>query len=499
MKQKILFLVFVIASIFPSFVSAQDMVVSRAQVFGYLADMVDDRIPQSYTYIDVQYTDIDTTDPVYEALQVLVYIDAIDNRETRIYPTKTLPYEYFRLLVTNILWEGYVSVDDTRNGTLTTESDLENLSYVLDSEAHDVFILDADRELRQKKAIFNDVYETLIENHINNGTLDKKEMIDEAIKGMAEATGDKYTTYFPPVDSASFNDTLNGEYQGIGAYVEMQEAGVLNIVSPMVGSPAEKAGLKWGDRIYKVAGKLIMKDTSLQEAVSWIKWPAGTTVILTIIRDGDEFDVEVGRANIIVKDVEVKYLQSDTFYIQIKNFGDHVARDFVEALNSLKEKTKVRKVIIDLRNNPGGYLDQVNLMLSYFVPKWEPTSVVKYRDVKISNKSYGYSIVDFSNYTLVILQNSGSASASEIMIGTIKDYYPDTILIGETTYGKGSVQTIKQYVDGSSLKYTIAKWYTGKNEIGIDGIGIEPDIELPIDVKQFEQGMDNQLNKALQQ
>ncbi|USN58787.1 MAG: hypothetical protein H6767_01485 [Candidatus Peribacteria bacterium] len=103
MKQKILFLVFVIASIFPSFVSAQDMVVSRAQVFGYLADMVDDRIPQSYTYIDVQYTDIDTTDPVYEALQVLVYIDAIDNRETRIYPTKTLPYEYFRLLVTNIL------------------------------------------------------------------------------------------------------------------------------------------------------------------------------------------------------------------------------------------------------------------------------------------------------------------------------------------------------------------------------------------------------------
>ncbi|USN58784.1 MAG: hypothetical protein H6767_01470 [Candidatus Peribacteria bacterium] len=125
--------------------------------------------------------------------------------------------------------------------------------------------------------------------------------------------------------------------------------------------------------------------------------------------------------------------------------------------------------------------------------------MVKYRDVKISNKSYGYSIVDFSNYTLVILQNSGSASASEIMIGTIKDYYPDTILIGETTYGKGSVQTIKQYVDGSSLKYTIAKWYTGKNEIGIDGIGIEPDIELPIDVKQFEQGMDNQLNKALQQ
>ncbi|USN58786.1 MAG: hypothetical protein H6767_01480 [Candidatus Peribacteria bacterium] len=114
----------------------------------------------------------------------------------------------------------------------------------MDSEAHDVFILDADRELRQKKAIFNDVYETLIENHINNGTLDKKEMIDEAIKGMAEATGDKYTTYFPPVDSASFNDTLNGEYQGIGAYVEMQEAGVLNIVSPMVGSPAEKAGLK---------------------------------------------------------------------------------------------------------------------------------------------------------------------------------------------------------------------------------------------------------------
>ena len=146
----------------------------------------------------------------------------------------------------------------------------------------------------------------------------------------------------------------------------------------------------------------------------------------------------------------------------------------------------MRKVIFDLRNNPGGYLWKVSTMLSYFVPKWEPTAIVSTGENDINYKSLGFDLIDFSEYELVFLENGGSASASEIMIGTVKDYYPEATIVGEKSFWKGSVQTLKTYYDGSTLKYTSAKWYTGKNRNGIDGIGVIPDIEIPFDDERWK-------------
>ena len=231
--------------------------------------------------------------------------------------------------------------------------------------------------------------------------------------------------------------------------------------------------------------------------ISWIKWPADTTVTLTINRDGNIFDTEVTRKKIVIKEVEHRLLNNKTHYLQIKTFWEDVSDQFVEAIKKLSEREKTKRLIIDLRNNGGGYLDQVTDILSHFIPEGEPTAVVRYLNGEKIYYSKWYNTFDPSRYELVFLVNSGTASASEIMVGTLKDYFPNSIIIWEKTYGKWSVQQVKPYRDGSFLKYTVAKWYTGKNENGIDQIWITPDIELELDIEAFKTSWeDNQLEAA---
>jgi carboxyl-terminal processing protease len=164
----------------------------------------------------------------------------------------------------------------------------------------------------------------------------------------------------------------------------------------------------------------------------------------------------------------------------------------------MKENNNINTLILDLRNNPGWYLDQVTDMLWFFVKENEPTAVIKYKDFKTVATSRWYDLIDFSKYKIIILQNSWTASASEIMIWTIKDYYPEATLIWEKTYWKWSVQTIKSYNDWSALKYTIAKWFTWKTETWIDLVWINPDIEEKIDEVKYKNWYDSQLEKAIQ-
>jgi carboxyl-terminal processing protease len=164
----------------------------------------------------------------------------------------------------------------------------------------------------------------------------------------------------------------------------------------------------------------------------------------------------------------------------------------------LKEQKNINKVIIDLRNNWWGYLNEVAEILSYFIKQWEITASVRYHDTENNYESRGYDLIDFSKYKIVILQNSGTASASEILIWTLKDYYPNIDLIWENTYGKWSVQVMKNYKDWSLLKYTIAKWFTWKTKTWIDWVWIKPTIELELDLENFNKNkIDNQLEKAL--
>lgn len=476
--------------------------ITRAQALSYFANYYTENIPNSYQYIDLKFLDIPKTSDLYKDIQVLVYFDLIKNTPTKLFPAKKIDIYTFGKLSENILW---ISMDSGAEKSelqlqMTTNQDLENVKKLITARGKTLQTGDQFDDIDGKVQIFTDVYETLMKVHYNRDNLKWEDLIYSAIEWLAEWADDTYTTYFPPVKSQDFQESINGEYEGIGSYVEMTDPGKLIIITPIVDSPSERAGIKWGDRVTHVDGKEITKEVGLPEAVSWIKWPKGTKVSLTILRGEQVLEIEVIREKIVIKDIDFSTPKTDTFYIQVKNFGPHVFDEFTLALDELETNTRIKKVIIDVRNNPGGYLDQVSRILSYFVPDGEPTAIVDYGTEDQSYTSAGYDKIDFSQYEIVLLQNGGSASASEILVGTIKDYFPESTIIGEKSFGKGSVQNIKSYSDGSTLKVTIAKWFTGKTRQGIDGVGISPDIEVIFDTeRETSRGIDNQLEAALQQ
>ena len=494
-------------------VSTTQIDVDRWDIFRFIWNFYAHYTPESTKYIKLNFKWVSEWTDLYSALQVLVYLDLIKNTNVNIYPNKSLSASDFYLLTENIFEidfrpEAHSNLEnrDTQASDIVHVSEVINAS-LSESQEQEIESIEEDidisssndsENIAEKKAILQDVYKTITSRHYDKDDLDEQEILNSAIKGIANGTGDRYTTYFPPVENKSFQETLNGEYEGIGAYVEMATPWVIQIISPIVWSPSERAWLKGGDIISQIDDIVVTEIMPLSEAISYIKGPAGTTVDLTIQRWSKTLVITVDREKIIIKDVEFESLRSDTFYIQIKNFGTKVDAEFFNAIEELKTRKSTKKVIIDVRNNPGWYLSKVNDILWYFVEKWEPVSVVKYQKSQAVNKSKGFDTIDFSKYQLVFLQNWGTASASEILVWTVKDYYPDAIIIGEQTFGKWSVQDVKSYVDGSSLKYTIAKWYTGKTEQAVDGIGISPDIELELDDEAFQNWNDNQLERALQ-
>ncbi len=479
---------------------------TRSDFFEYIAHSFSQEVLESYKYIDLNFTDVKEGTALYDSLQKLVYLNLLPNKVGRIYPERSMnAYKFFQY-AGELFTISFSSFDEesikllkSRNANL---DDLKRLKEIIQNNLNKkdpILKFWDENDILGKKEIFIDAYKTLKENHYNKDTLDESEMIYQAIQGLAKWTGDKFTNFFPPMENKSFQDSLTGKYQWIGAYVYMESPWLLKIVSPIPWTPAEKSGLKGGDIIVKVDGKEVTKENSLYEVITWIKGPTNTKVILTIKRgEADLFNVEVIRSDIIIKEVEGKKYNNSTYYIQIKQFWDNVFNDFKTSLEEIKKDKNIKKIVIDLRNNPGWYLDEVDEMLSLFIQKWDAVSVVKYTDFILSNKSKGYEWIDVSKYKIVLLQNSWTASASEIMIGTLKDYFPGIVVLWEISYGKWSVQTIKAYSDGSSLKFTVAKWFTGKTQIGIDGIGIKPDIEVKLDEEQYKKGIDNQLEKALE-
>ncbi|MFK7780053.1 MAG: S41 family peptidase [Candidatus Gracilibacteria bacterium] len=474
-------------------------IITRTDIFNFFAKYYNGQILESYKYIQVNFKDVEKGSTLEDSLKKLIYLNLIENPNRELDKDSELNAWGFFRLSEKILG---IKINDVETKTElvnrnTTAIDIQGVSDFIGNRNISIDSKSTNKEVKQKLAILNDVYKTIISSHYDKDILDEGKIIDSAISGITNGTNDKHTVYFPPLDSESFHDSLSGDYEGIGSYVDMEKPGAVRIVSPIPGSPSEKAGLKGGDLIIKVDGREITEKNSLKEVITWIKGPANTKVTLTIDRNGKIFDVDVMRERIIITDIESEVLNTTTYYLQIKSFGEHVSDDFERSLKELKELKNVNKIILDLRNNGGGYLDEVAEILSYFVEEGKGTAVVKYHDSEKNFVSKGYDLIDFNKYKIIVLQNSGTASASEILIGTLKDYYPDIEIIGENSYGKGSVQILKGYTDGSLLKYTIAKWFTGLTQTGIDGIGIKPTIELEFDLENYNKnGFDNQLDKA---
>ncbi len=337
----------------------------------------------------------------------------------------------------------------------------------------------------------SNAWKLLQSNYVGKDSLDSQKMADAAIKGMVEVLGDPYSVFMNEEENQAFSDEIGGQFEGIGAYIEMKDNKDIAIVSPIKDSPAFKAGIKAGDVIRKV-DDFDTKDASLPETVRRIKGPKGTKVKLTLERNGSTVVIEVTRDVVIVKALEYEVVgQGKYMHIHLISFNENLIKDFKEVVEIIQHNSEIKGIILDVRDDPGGLLDVAIGILNYLLPDNSAAVTIQYSYFNYTEYTVGKG--ELSDYPMVILVNKGSASASEIVAGALKDYGVATV-IGEKTFGKGTVQEVDYFSDGSSIKLTIAKWLTplGHN---IQKEGIAPDIQVAAGTN----GSDPQLERAIQE
>jgi carboxyl-terminal processing protease len=340
-------------------------------------------------------------------------------------------------------------------------------------------------------------WDLLKNKYVDKSKLDANEMMYGAIKGMLASTDDPYTTFFDPKENKEFQEEITGSFQGIGAEIGMKDS-VLTIVAPLDDSPAQKSGLQAGDKVLKINEASTM-DMGLEKAISLIRGEKGTEVKLTIFRNGGEDKTEeitVKRDIITVKSVKVEFKDDNIALIKVSRFGDDTTDAFKHAIADVVTK-KSRGLIIDLRNNPGGYLDAAVSMASLMLPE-NNVVVIEENGSGNQKKMYSKGGDQVSNLETVVLINEGSASASEILSGALRDNRTNNVtLVGKKSYGKGSVQELVSMTKDTAIKITVAKWLT-PNGKQINHEGIAPDVEVSISADDRKQNKDPQFDKALE-
>lgn len=322
-----------------------------------------------------------------------------------------------------------------------------------------------------------------------NGKLDEDKLLDGLKSGLVGASGDPYTVYLDAKSAKEFEESLNGEFDGIGAEIATKE-NQLQVVAPLPDTPAEKAGLRPGDPIIAINGKDTAGMTT-ELAVSKIRGKKGTTVKITIVRDDKPKELEITRSRIVVEDASGEILANDIGYIELRTFGDSSGAQVKRIAEGFASKG-IKKVILDMRNNSGGLLNQAVDVSSIWL---NGEVVVEERGLN-SDKEILRADRDgvLRGTQLVILINGGSASASEIVAGALHDHGVAK-LIGEKTFGKGSVQTLEDLPNGGQLKITIARWFTPKG-VNINKDGIKPDQKVELTDDDFDKDRDPQLDAA---
>jgi carboxyl-terminal processing protease len=344
-------------------------------------------------------------------------------------------------------------------------------------------------------SLFWEVWARLEERYIDKSKLDPQNLLYGAIAGMVKAVGDPHTSFFNPKDTKRFFEDVSGEFEGIGIEISMKK-GQLVVVAPLEGTPAQKIGIKAGDKILKI-GDTLTSDLTLDEAVNMIRGPKGTEVVLMILREGWDLprEFKIMRDKILVPSLKWE-LKGDIAYIKLYHFSQKADADFRKAALEI-EKSKASKIILDLRNNPGGFLEVAQNIAGWFLERGKVVAIEDFGNgEKREFKSPGPS--KLINFPLVVLINNGSASASEILAAALRDHR-QVKLVGEKSFGKGSVQEMERFKDDSSLKVTVARWLSPKGTL-IDGVGLEPDIkvELKEEEKETQAEKDPQLEKAIE-
>ena len=327
--------------------------------------------------------------------------------------------------------------------------------------------------------------------------LEEDALITGAIRGMTAAVGDIYTFYYTPEELTRENEQDQGRYHGIGVLIERSDEGYIEVVRVYADSPAELAGIRVGDLIYSVDGQLVggLRGQNYEDGVKGIRGDENTTVRLGILRDKETFEVDVMRANVNISYASYQLLEDDIGYVSISQFTGDAADRFDEALGYFKGHN-ARGMVIDLRSNPGGLLSEVNRIADKILPK----GIIVYIQDRDGVRTDYYSDEDMYDIPVVVLVNRRSASASEILAAAVQALDRGKV-VGVTTYGKGVVQTLKTFEeDGAGMQYTTASYYDAQGR-SINGVGVTPDVEVPLDGERIpvdpDPESDNQLAAAL--
>jgi carboxyl-terminal processing protease len=343
-------------------------------------------------------------------------------------------------------------------------------------------------------SLFWEAWNTLEQNFVDHDKIDYQEMVYGAVKGMVSSLKDPYTVYMPPEDAKIFKEDVSGEFQGVGMEIGIRNED-LTIIAPMEGTPAQKAGLRSGDKIIKIDGDYTSNLTA-DEAVKLIRGEKGTKVVLTIFRTGWETakDFEITRDIIEIPVLSWEMKEGNIAYIKLYQFSEKAGYIFqqkaLEILNS-----SAQSIILDLRNNPGGYLEVSQDIAGIFLSRGELVTIEDLGGDAVDQEYRANGSEQLKSYPMVVLIDGGSASASEILAGALRDNR-QIKLIGQTSFGKGSVQSLEELSQGS-LKVTVAKWLTPNGTL-IDGEGLKPDVEVKITEEEYNAGKDPQLEKAIE-
>jgi len=340
--------------------------------------------------------------------------------------------------------------------------------------------------------LFWDVWDSIDEQYVDKENINEKELFYGAIRGMVSAVGDPYTVFMNPRISKDFSNDLAGTFEGIGAEIGIKND-VLTIIAPLPDMPAEKAGLRPGDKVLAINDESTAGIT-IDEAVNKIRGPKDTEVKLSIHRDEANGiqEIIVKRGKIIVKSVRTEHRADDIFVIKITNFNEDTQELFNKAVREVIEKDP-SGIILDLRSNPGGFLDTAIEVAS----EWIENDVIvsEKSSEELLNEHLSRGRPRLKDYKTVILVNQGSASASEIVSGALQDY-DKAVVVGKKTFGKGSVQTLNKFKDGSSIKITVAKWLTPKGR-SINDEGIAPDHIVHLSLEEYNANKDPQMEVAV--
>jgi carboxyl-terminal processing protease len=352
-----------------------------------------------------------------------------------------------------------------------------------------------DRPALKELDVFFEVWDTLREKYPFEDVPSTEDLVLSATEGLARAYGDPYTVFFSPEDAEVFDDDINGEFSGVGMEVGIEDD-LITVIAPLKDSPAERAGMRPGDRVLQIDGELTL-DLSLDQAVTLIRGERGSTVSLLVAREGTDepFIVEIVRDLIQVPTIETSMID-DVFVISLFNFTANSPEDFRDALSEFAD-ANTNNLILDLRGNPGGYLSAAVDMASWFLPEGKvivKESLGQGEEGDIF-RSRGYDVFT-ENLEMMVLIDGGSASASEILAGALSEY-GIAELVGSQTFGKGSVQQVVYLNQGSLLKVTVAEWQT-PNGVSISKEGLTPDHEVPFTLEDYDADRDPQLDYAVE-